>query len=111
MSNLECNAMMGDLKAQEECTKLGIVLPCPICHNPVKVSVSNMLYACVHCHLIMSFSSFHVNPEDTLRIWNARHAPPIVRCKDCKRQGTGDSYICHSGLDEEFCSNLEPKED
>lgn len=111
MSDMERRALLGDQQAQEECTRQGIALSCPICHKPVKVSVSRMLYACASCHFIMSFSSFYVNPEDTLRIWNRRHAPPIGRCKDCKHQGIGDSDICHSGMDEEFCSGFEPKED
>lgn len=31
MTELERRALMGDKKAQEECTEKGIVLPCPFC--------------------------------------------------------------------------------
>ena len=111
MDDLERRALLGDRQAQDECTRQGIALPCPICHNPVKVSVSKMLYVCASCHITVSFNSFYVKPEDTLRIWNRRPAPLIGRCKDCKHQGTGDSDICHSGMDDEFCSGFDPKED
>lgn len=31
MTELERKALMGDEQAQEECTRQGIVLPCPFC--------------------------------------------------------------------------------
>lgn len=34
MTDLERRALMGDKKAQEECTEKGIVLPCPVCYKP-----------------------------------------------------------------------------
>ena len=83
MTELERRALLGDRQAQEKCTRQGIALSCPICHEPVKVSVSNMLYACAHCHITVSFNSLCVKPEDTLRIWNTRPAPPIGRCDKC----------------------------
>lgn len=38
MTELERRALMGDKKAQEECTEKGIVLPCPFCGGNGKVS-------------------------------------------------------------------------
>lgn len=35
MDDLERRAVLGDRQAQDECTRQGIALPCPICHNPV----------------------------------------------------------------------------
>lgn len=34
MTDLERRALMGNKKAQEECTEKGIVLPCPVCYKP-----------------------------------------------------------------------------
>lgn len=113
MKELERRALLGDRQAQEECTRQGIALSCPICHKPVKVSVSRMLYACASCHFIMSFSSFYVNPEDTLRIWNRRPAPPIGRCKDCDSYWPNAEQCEHNGetvAENDFCSKFKPKE-
>lgn len=38
MTDLERRALMGDKKAQEECTEKGIMLPCPHCSGNGKVS-------------------------------------------------------------------------
>lgn len=123
MSDLERRALLGDQQAQGECTRQGIALSCPICHKPVKVSVSRMLYACASCHFIMSFSSFYVNPEDTLRIWNRRPAPPVGRCKDCahydeyrhckQHSAEPDQYSPGHYVEmqpDDYCSYFEPKE-
>lgn len=38
MTDLERRALLGDKQAQEECTRQGIVLPCPHCRGNAKVS-------------------------------------------------------------------------
>lgn len=38
MTDLERRALLGDRQAQEECTRQGIVLPCPCCKGKGKVS-------------------------------------------------------------------------
>lgn len=111
MKELERRALMGDKEAQRECTRLGIVLICPYCksQNVVrKVAGGDYWYACEECG---AESGFEESEIKALSKWNTRPAPPIGRCKDCKHQGTGDSDICHSGMDDEFCSGFEPKED
>lgn len=109
MDDLERRALLGDQEAQEECSRQGIALPCPLCGKQVKRSVSGRLFYCPECCFHTAFHSTAVNKEAALFIWNRRPALPIGRCKDCKHQGTGDSDICHSGMDEEFCSGFESK--
>lgn len=111
MDDLERRALLGDRQAQDECTRQGIALPCPFCGKQVKRSVSGMLFYCPECRFHKLFHSYEVNKEEALFIWNHRPAPPIGKCKDCKHQGTGDSDICHSDMDDEFCSGFDPKED
>lgn len=110
MSDLERRALLGDQQAQEECTRQGIALPCPFCgaENSRLVDAPDMWYRCMNCG---AYGPEGNGAKAALAKWNRRHAPPIGRCKDCKHQGTGDSDICHSGMDEEFCSGFEPKED
>lgn len=115
MDDLARRALIGDTKAQNECAEKGIVLSCPFCGKAVKVSVSKMLYACSNCHITVAFNSFHVNPEDTLKIWNMRLAPPIDRCEDCrycdKREDQQGVYWCDltgsSVMPDDFCSYFE----
>lgn len=112
--DLERCALLGDREAQEECTRHGIVLPCWRCGGEAEVEQLNAggkpVYA-VSCkkHYCGAYGCAHPTAQKAIKYWNTRPAPPIGRCKDCKHQGTGDADICHSGIDDEFCSGFEPK--
>lgn len=75
MSDLERRAMLGDQQAQEECSRQGIALPCPLCGKQVRRSVSGMLFYCSECHCNTSFHSDAVSKEEALSLWNRRPAP------------------------------------
>lgn len=115
-TNLERRALLGDRQAQDECTRQGIALPCPLCGKRVKRSVSGMLFYCPECHYNTTFHSNVVNKEEALFIWNRRTAPPIGRCKDCAYKqkaavnGKGFSICPASGMEitgDDFCSYFE----
>ena len=123
MRELERRALLGDREAQEECTRQGIALPCPCCSSdvivneipPHKHSLSTFMpdyeggcfIECTSCN----YANCGKTKHKALANHNRRPAPPIGRCKDCAHQGAGDSDICHSGLDYEYCSAFEPNED
>lgn len=130
-------ALLGDQKAQKECTQKGIVLPCPKCFSDgVKIEgdghdiydpdtlgyldsvPDSMLYVtCDSCNLCSNCVTVEDGEEREdaekrlIAEWNTRPAPPVGRCGECKHQFTGDSDICHSGMDNEFCSGFEPREE
>lgn len=113
MSDLERRAMLGDQQAQEECTAKEILLPCPFCGCRMRLLegdsyFGSYLVKCVWCGAGTREAG---NKYVAICLANRRPAPPIGKCKDCKHQGTGDSDICHSGMDDEFCSGFDPKED
>lgn len=86
MTDLERRALLGDRQAQEECTRRGIVLPCPICKNekPVKGICQSFEYVqCTNCGLYIRICGVNRWLSAVSR-WNTRPAPPIGRCKDCK---------------------------
>lgn len=116
MPDLERRALLGDRLAQEECTRQGIALPCPLCGKQVKRSVSGRLFYCPECRFHKLFHSYEVNKEEALFIWNHRPASPICSCKECayKQKATVNDkgfLICPaSGMeitDDDFCSYFE----
>lgn len=115
MKELERRAMLGDEQAQRECTQQGIVLPCPWCKNvPKEEDVFPDYAGWIIYHDCKIAGHMRIKAKTRFNLilkWNTRHAPPIGRCKDCKHQGAGDSDICYSGMDEEFCSGFEPREE
>lgn len=78
MTDLERRALLGDRQAQEECTRRGIVLPCPFCGNS-PITEDNRVF-CGVCGLAYE----ELDAGLSLRAWNARPAPPIGRCGECK---------------------------
>lgn len=74
-NDLERRAMLGDRQAQEECSRQGIALPCPLCGKQVRRSVSGMLFYCSECHCNTTFHSDAVSKEEALSLWNRRPAP------------------------------------
>lgn len=131
MTDLVRRALLGDREAQEECTRQGIVLPCPFCGAKAEIDVVKKGYkSIISCKTHWcGFLRHSYNNGDTdvnaarrlLSIWNTRQSPPIVRCEECKHWGRldefGDGY-CENpmGIGDvtqpgDFCSYGEQKED
>ena len=131
MTELERKALMGDREAQEECTRLGVVLPCAHCGNNAKikyVSLETGLYGytsetymssapgfikCNECGIstIQRNSVFQALTE-----WNTRPAPPVGRCGECANAcDVGDNLVRCDIFDvdmmpNDFCSHFKPKQ-
>lgn len=117
MTNLERRALLGDRKAQEECTRQGILLPCPFCGRQAKIDfdyVPPFEYNvfCTYCGVTHETS---FEKENAIKDWNTRQTPPIGRCVECKHlDNTGKRPVCwHTNLplksENDFCSYFEPK--
>lgn len=106
MSDLERRALLGDRKAQEECTRQGIALPCPCCGEKVEAIMHGQ---CVYhvrasCPIDSRFTP--------LSVWNTRPAPPVGRCGECAAYI--DSKCANTGYyksETGFCDDFAPKED
>ena len=119
-------ALLGDREAQQECTRRGIVLPCPICGEEMREHKTRKWTAAkdepinrtiiehrakTGCHL----DNWFLVKELDLESWNTRPAPTLGRCKDCKFYTAMSHCMVHSlGPDQydpdDFCSYFEPKE-
>lgn len=104
MTELERRALMGDREAQEDCTRQGIVLPCPFCGGipvrktqKVEYGLSGTIIKCTQCHATI-FSPDTIAKSDGLKLvnkpvlnhielgiakWNTRSAPPVQKCREC----------------------------
>lgn len=124
-------ALMGDKQAQGLCTAKGIMLPCPLCGGKATMQQDitgreSYHVACSNvkdmCNLIAGLSMWSESEEEAIESWNTRPAPPIGRCGECKcwqRNGsdwgscskwyTGDKVQAFM-LEDDFCSNFEPRE-
>ena len=108
-------ALLGSREAQKECTRRGIVLPCPFCGSENTV-ISNWGLWRVWCQECLGKSDDQLSQADAIRKWNTRPAPPIGRCKDCfhyHSEGPGVGYCSRDDQGREgtnFCSEFEPKE-
>ena len=134
MGNLVRKALMGNKQAQEECTAKGIALPCPFCGGKATMQQDitgreSYHVACSNvkdmCNLIAGLPMWSESEEDALKSWNARPAPPIGRCGECKHcvgvrknqalRCTLNSFGVEFGLDfitsKSFCSYFEPREE
>ena len=122
MTELERRAMLGDRKAQEECTRRGIAIPCPKCGSEWtqvrhmgwgRPSAFNTGYR-VECTDCLVVNGAHKTEKEALADWNTRPAPPIGRCKDCANWYKG--HCAHGQCAAEptdadfFCGNFEPME-
>lgn len=114
MTNLERSALLGDRQAQEECTRRGIVLACPMCGKKEVLTLHSNGKVYHNYTIECAFNGRFVRIKD----WNTRPAPPIGRCKDCanKEKATVNAkgfLVCPaSGMeitDNDFCSYFEPK--
>lgn len=129
VSNLERLALLGDQKAQRECTRNRIMLPCPLCRRRVRyyfspkheegtkgdiIVIPDMSY--VKCVCGYSVSGYGENAA--IEIHNKRPRPLIGKCKDCSKM---DEAIINdygiltcptSGMeidDDDFCSYFKPR--
>ena len=143
-------AMLGDSEAQKECTEKGIVLPCPKCFSDgVKIEgdgrdiydpdtlgyldsvPDSMLYVtCDSCNLCSNCITVEDGEEredaekKLIAEWNARPAPLIGRCGECKFYTVLGNCKVHSQepdqygsgayvemLPDDYCSYFEPREE
>lgn len=127
-------SLMGDREAQEECAEKGIALPCPLCGDDVTITEIPAHKHCIvnlpeyggGCFIECDNCTYAISGDDVmdaLRTHNARPAPPIGRCGECKHcvgvrknqalRCTLNSFGVEFGLDfitsESFCSYFQPK--
>lgn len=114
MTELEWRALLGDRKAQEECTRQGILLPCPFCGNK-HIRISNWgMWRC-WCPECLGKSEDSLRERDAVKHWNTRPAPPVGRCGECENAcDVGDNLLRCDIFDrdmmpDDFCSQFEPK--
>lgn len=120
MTELERSAMLGDAKSQRECTEKEIVLPCPFCgeipriicigtFNDSRGIYSYWLVRCTECSTFKRGSNDYFtfceetgefirdgnSKKDAIEKWNARHAPMILQCGECKHMdNSGNHHVC-----------------
>ena len=127
MTDLVRRAQLGDREAQEECTRQGIVLPCPFCGAKAEIDVVKKGYkSIISCKTHWcGFLRHSYNNGDTdvnaarrlLSSWNTRQGPPIVRCGECKHWHKehctrGPSPCCTLQTPADYyCPYGEPRED
>ena len=92
MTELERKALLGDKKAQKECTEKGILLSCPFCGSKVTRKIGLMrlnFFKCSKCGAVVSFDNdyYNTHKNEAISAWNTRQAPPIGRCEKCKSYG------------------------
>ena len=125
-------AIMGDKKAQKECTAKGIMLPCPFCGGKATMQQDITGRESYHvvcsnvkdmCNLIAGLPMWSESEEDALKVWNTRPAPPVGRCRECKcwRRNGSDWGSCSKWytedkvqafmLEDDFFSNFYPREE
>ena len=91
MNDLIRRALLGDREAQEECTKQGIVLPCPCCGGEARPLASDPFLHFewwVRCKECSTQTGSRPTYRKALAAWNTRPAPPIGRCDMCAWCGT-----------------------
>lgn len=139
MTELERRALLGDKQAQEECTRQGVMLPCPFCggeaelkHTATPTCFSEIIdyffVVCKECGCkpfkLSGMCLFFTDTgkeeakrlsEKVLLLWNTRPAPPIGRCGACKHWY--EKHYAHGTCATEptkssfYCGDFEPKED
>lgn len=115
MTDLERRALLGDREAQEECTRQGIVLPCPCCGKEAVLKQLSGRWA-VCCSRNCVGSRVYNDKQQAITTWNTRQAPPLVRCEKCKHWykehcAHGPSPCCTLQTPADYyCPYGEPKE-
>lgn len=128
MTYFERLALLGDKDMQKLCTKLGVVLPCPMCGKTLierkmgywfeTASKPTNLTIVEHppktgCHL----DNLCFVKENGLGSWNTRQAAQIRSCRECthiRYNEENDPYCSYeNGLGDpyewDFCSYFESK--
>ena len=90
-------ALSGYPEAQDECTRLGIVLRCPYCGAPMEKSDRAFRHPDVECFLGKRMPS--EIPIEALGMWNRRIVPQVGKCKDC----ANGNPVKHLGIPFCFC--------
>ena len=121
MTELEWRALLGDRKAQEECTRRGILLPCWKCGGEAEVNELHTggkpIYAAAckkhHCG---AYGAGSASVPKAIEFWNTRPAPPIGRCMECEHLKDNDGVCLYCEVfnmttpgPEAFCCRFEPK--
>lgn len=116
MNDIIRRALVGDREAQEECTKQGIVLPCPFCGGEAELKqLSGRWAVCCKTHCVGT--KIYGNKNKALTAWNTRQGPPIGRCETCSYWIKKTCYCwkskifgqsCRRG---EYCSSWTPREE
>lgn len=123
MTDIERRALMGDRQAQEECTRQGILLPCPCCKNKSELLVEESTFDgeaprafhYIRCKSCFLKSGLYTSVTAVLNKWNTRPAPPVGRCRECGNAcDVGDNLLRCDIFDrdmmpDDFCSQFEPK--
>lgn len=118
MTDLERRALLGDREAQEECTKAGYAIACPICGFKSLVKGLSGRYS-VCCVNNCVGTRLFADRQRAVESWNTRTAPPIGRCETCRwglpdENPNGPDIFCDQFdkwlLKDDFCSCYEPKE-
>lgn len=114
MTDLERRALLGDKQAQEECTRQGIVLTCPLCKCVGTLhSVNNFGSIYAVCQSCGTMTRGYKDASEAIKRWNIRPAPPIGRCWECKYQEDetlgNPNVLCINMKTDDYCSYLEPK--
>lgn len=134
MTDLERRALLGDRQAQEECTRQGILLPCPFCGEQAGVKtkkseygLSGTIIRCNKCGLQLYSPDAKAKSipggirnvaiknhrEIGFNLWNTRPAPPVGRCGECALKDTFDCICSKNGYTDkimEYCSFFAPNE-
>ena len=88
MTDLERRALLGDRKAQEECTRQGILLPCPFCGYGAELVEKDDACSVVCKDGYCIANDIQPEYDDAmvaLAVWNTRPAPPVGRCGECEK--------------------------
>ena len=118
MTDIERNALLGDKQAQEECTRKGVLLPCPFCGSE-NIRTSNWgMWRC-WCPECIAKSDDCLRERDAIKKWNTRHVPPLGRCASCacwdentcECEAAADIEVAYHRYTEPdfFCGDYEPK--
>lgn len=116
MTDLVRRALLGDRESQEECTKQGIVLPCPFCGGERTVAI-NAPEGWVKCRDCGAGGPMKVGPVSARIAWNTRQGPPIGRCETCSYWIKTTCFCWKSKIfgqscrKDEYCSSWTSKEE
>ena len=126
-------ALMGDKKAQAECSEESIILPCPMCYEEMEIAEVvegpaqfEILFRCPRCGIeVRKSQEFVHNGKEYIPYgpnpiyqWNDRAAPPTGMCRDCihlRHELTDRWYTDVCALtgtprrQDEFCSRFEKR--